>query len=96
MKATTDWNLKMQDKKLKTVTGVVVSSSGDKSIKVAIDYKVKHPKYGKYVKRRTKLGVHDEHNQAGAGDVVELAQCRPYSKIKSWRLVKVLEKAVQE
>jgi small subunit ribosomal protein S17 len=96
MKATTDWNLKMQDKKLKTVTGVVVSSSGDKSIKVAIDYKVKHPKYGKYVKRRTKLGVHDEHNQAGAGDVVELAQCRPYSKTKSWRLVKVLEKAVQE
>jgi small subunit ribosomal protein S17 len=96
MKATTDWNLKMQDKKLKTVTGVVLSSSGDKSIKVAIDYKVKHPKYGKYVKRRTKLGVHDEHNQAGAGDVVELAQCRPYSKTKSWRLVKVLEKAVQE
>jgi small subunit ribosomal protein S17 len=96
MKATTDWNLKMQDKKLKTVTGVVMSSSGDKSIKVAIDYKVKHPKYGKYVKRRTKLGVHDEHNQAGAGDVVELAQCRPYSKTKSWRLVKVLEKAVQE
>jgi small subunit ribosomal protein S17 len=96
MKATTDWNLKMQDKKLKTVTGVVVSSSGDKSIKVAIDYKVKHPKYGKYIKRRTKLGVHDEHNQAGAGDVVELTQCRPYSKTKSWRLVKVLEKAVQE
>jgi small subunit ribosomal protein S17 len=96
MKVTTDWNLKMQDKKLKTVTGVVVSSSGDKSIKVAIDYKVKHPKYGKYVKRRTKLGVHDEHNQAGAGDVVELAQSRPYSKTKSWRLVKVLEKAVQE
>ena len=96
MKVTIDWNLKMQDKKLKTVTGVVVSSSGDKSIKVAIDYKVKHPKYGKYVKRRTKLGVHDEHNQAGAGDVVELAQCRPYSKTKSWRLVKVLEKAVQE
>ena len=96
MKATTDWNLKMQDKKLKTVTGVVVSSSGDKSIKVAIDYKVKHPKYGKYVKRRTKLGVHDEHNQAGTGDVVELTQCRPYSKTKSWRLIKVLEKAVQE
>jgi small subunit ribosomal protein S17 len=96
MKATTDWNLKMQDKKLKTVTGVVVSSSGDKSIKVAIDYKVKHPKYGKYVKRRTKLGVHDEQNQAATGDVVELAQCRPYSKTKSWRLVKVLEKAVQE
>jgi small subunit ribosomal protein S17 len=85
----------MQDKKLKTVTGVVVSNSGDKSIKVSVDFKVKHPEYGKYVKRRTKFGVHDEHNQAGVGDVVEVAECRPHSKTKSWRLVKVLEKAVQ-
>jgi small subunit ribosomal protein S17 len=85
----------MQDKKIKTVTGVVVSESGSKSIKVAIDYKVKHPKYGKYVKRRTKLGVHDEHNQAGVGDVVEVAECRPRSKSKSWRLVKVVQKAVR-
>jgi len=83
----------MQDKKLKTVTAVVVASSGDKSIKVAIDYKIKHPKYGKFVKRRTTLGVHDKHNQAGVGDVVEVAECRPYSKTKSWRLVKVLEKS---
>jgi len=86
----------MQERKLKTVTGVVISNSGDKSIKVAIDFKVRHPKYGKYVKRRTKLGVHDEHNQAGAGDVVEVAECRPYSKTKSWRLVKVVERAVQQ
>ncbi len=86
----------MQDKKLKTVTGVVVSNSGDKSIKVAIDFKVKHPEYGKYVKRRTKLGVHDEHNQAGLGDVVEVAECRPYSKTKSWRVVRVVEKATRE
>jgi small subunit ribosomal protein S17 len=86
----------MQDKKLKIVTGVVVSNSGDKSIKVAIDFKVKHPEYGKYVKRRTKLGVHDEHNQAGLGDVVEVAECRPYSKTKSWRVVRVLQKAAQE
>ncbi len=82
--------------KLKTMTGVVISRSGDKSIKVAIDFKVKHPKYGKYVKRRTKLGVHDEHNSCGVGDVVEVAQCRPYSKTKSWRLVRVVEKAVQQ
>ena len=81
---------------MKTVTGVVISNSGDKSIKVAIDFKVRHPKYGKYVKRRTKFGVHDEHNQAGAGDVVEVAECRPYSKTKSWRLVKVVERAVQQ
>ena len=85
----------MQDRKLKTVTGVVISNSGNKSIKVAIDFKVKHPKYGKYVKRRTKLGVHDEHNQAGLGDLVEVTQCRPYSKTKSWRLLRVVEKAVQ-
>ena len=86
----------MQEQKLKTVTGVVISNSGDKSIKIAVDFKVRHPKYGKYIKRRTKLGVHDEHNKAGVGDVVEVTQCRPYSKTKSWRLVRVLEKVVQE
>ena len=86
----------MQALKSKTVTAVVISNSGDKSIKVAIDFKVKHPKYGKYIKRRTKLAVHDERNQANVGDVVEVAQCRPYSKTKSWRLVRVVEKAVQE
>lgn len=86
----------MQDKKLKTVTGVVISNSGDKSIKIAIDFKVRHSQYGKYIKRRTKLAVHDEHNQAGVGDVVEVVECRPYSKTKSWRFVKVLEKAVKQ
>lgn len=85
----------MQEKKLKTVTVVVISDSGDKSLKAAIDYKVKHPRYGKYVKRRTTLGVHDEHNRADVGDVIEIAQCRPYSKTKQWRLVRVVEKAVQ-
>ena len=88
-------NSKMQDRKLKTLTGVVISNSGDKSVKIAIDFKVRHPKYGKYVKRRTKLGVHDEHNQAGTGDVVEIAECRPHSKTKNWRLVRVVEKADQ-
>jgi len=86
----------MQDRKLKTLTGVVISNSGDKSIRVVVDFKVRHPKYGKYIKRRTKLGVHDENNKAGVGDVVEVAQCRPYSKTKSWRLVRVVEKVVQE
>jgi small subunit ribosomal protein S17 len=86
----------MQERKTyKTMTGVVVSSSGNKSIKVAIDFKIRHPKYGKYIKRRTKLGVHDEHNQAGLGDQVEVAECRPYSKTKSWRVVRVVEKSVQ-
>jgi len=86
----------MQVRKLKSLTGVVISNSGNKSIKVVVDFKVRHPKYGKYMKRRTKLGVHDEHNQAGVGDVVEVVECRPYSKTKSWRLVRVVEKVVQE
>ena len=83
----------MQDQKLKTITGVVTNHSGNKSVKVAIDYKVRHPKYGKYIRRRTKLSVHDEHNVSGVGDVIEIAECRPHSKTKSWRLVKVLQKA---
>jgi len=82
----------MQDQKLKTLTGVVLSKSGNKSVKAALDYKVRHPKYGKYIKRRTKIGVHDEHNQSGVGDVIEIAECRPRSKTKSWRLVKVVKK----
>ncbi len=80
----------------KTKSGVVVSKSGDKSITVQIDFKVKHPMYGKYMRRRTKLGVHDEQNVAGVGDTVEILECRPISKRKSWRLVNVLKKAVIE
>jgi small subunit ribosomal protein S17 len=83
----------MQDRTLKTLTGVVISKSGNKSVKVALDYKVRHPKYGKYIRRRTKIGVHDEHNLSGVGDVIEIAECRPRSKTKSWRLVKVVAKA---
>ncbi len=85
----------MQESKIKTLTAAVVSKSGDKSVTVAIDYKVKHPKYGKYMKRRTKLAVHDEHNQSGVGDIVEIAQCRPCSKRKSWRLLKIVQKVEQ-
>ena len=83
-------------KEQKTKRAVVISKSGDKSIKVQIDYKVKHPMYGKYIKRRTRLGVHDESNVAGVGDVVEIVECRPISKTKNWRLVKVLEKGIIE
>jgi small subunit ribosomal protein S17 len=85
----------METQKIKTLTGVVTSNSGKKSIRVTIDYKVKHPKYGKYIRRRTKLAVHDERNECGAGDVVEITESRPYSKTKSWRVVRVLQKAVQ-
>ena len=86
----------MQEHKTKTLTGAVVSKSGDKSIKITIDYKVKHPKYGKYMKRNTSLIVHDEHNKANIGDVVEIAECRPYSKTKSWRLVNIIAKKATE
>ena len=85
----------MQNQKLKTLTATVVGKSGNNSVKVSIDFKVKHPKYGKYIKRRTKLAVHDEHNQSGVGDLIEIVESRPYSKTKSWRLVRILEKASQ-
>jgi len=85
----------MERAKIKTLTGTVTSTSGAKSIRVTIDYKVRHPKYNKYIRRRTKLAVHDEQNQGGLGDVVEITECRPMSKTKSWRLVRVVQKAVQ-
>jgi small subunit ribosomal protein S17 len=81
--------------KIKTLTGLVTSRSGHKSIRVTIDYKVKHPKYNKFIRRRTRLAVHDERNQCGVGDTVEIAESRPYSKTKSWRVVQVTQKAVQ-
>ena len=85
----------MEDKTIKNVKrAVVVSKSGDKSITVQIDYKVKHPMYGKYIKRRTKLGVHDENNVAGIGDTVDIVECRPISKSKNFRLVSVIKKGI--
>jgi len=82
-------------KKIKTLTGTVSSKSGIKSLRVTIDYRVKHPKYGKYIRRRTKLAVHDELNQCAVGDVVEITESRPYSKTKSWRVLRVLQKGAQ-
>lgn len=83
----------MEEKKQKIVRGVVISDSGDKSIKVQVDYKVKHPRYGKYINRRTKLGVHDEENAAGVGDTVDIVESRPFSKTINWQLVNVVSKA---
>ena len=82
-------------KKKKTLTGLVTSKSGDKSIRVTIGYKVKHPKYNKYIRRRTRLAVHDELNLCGVGDTVQITESRPYSKTKSWRVVQVTQKAMQ-
>jgi len=75
----------------KTLTGVVVSRSGDKTIKVAYLYKTPHPLYGKEVKRRTMLHAHDEANACKAGDTVEITQTRPLSKLKRWRVVRVVD-----
>ncbi len=80
----------------KTERGVVVSRSGDKSIRVIIEWMTRHPKYGKYIRRTTKLGVHDENNIAGVGDKVEITECRPMSKTKSWRVLRVVEKAAEK
>lgn len=73
--------------------GKVVSNKMQKSITVAVDRKVKHPIYGKFVNRTTKLMAHDESNTAGIGDTVRIMETRPLSKNKRWRLVEVLEKA---
>ena len=73
--------------------GIVESDKRDKSRKVAIHFSVKHPKYGKYVRRRTMLQVHDEQNISHRGDKVEVAECRPISKTKSWVVLRVLKHA---
>ncbi|MCZ6445538.1 MAG: 30S ribosomal protein S17 [Planctomycetota bacterium] len=73
--------------------GVVESDAREKTRKVAIHYTVRHPKYGKYIRRRTMLHVHDEANVSKKGDRVEIAECRPISKEKSWVLVRVVKSA---
>lgn len=73
--------------------GVVESDKRDKTRKVVINYLAMHPKYGKYVRKRTVLHVHDEDNASRKGDRVEVAPCRPHSKTKRWRLVRVVESA---
>ena len=77
----------------KTKTGVVSSDKMDKTITVAVERKVKHPIYGKFVKKTTKFHAHDDNNVAKPGDVVKIMETRPLSKTKRWRLVEVIEKA---
>lgn len=72
--------------------GVVTSTKGDKTVHVIINNLVKHEKYGKYIRRRTKLAVHDPSNDAKIGDVVEILPCRRMSKTKSWRLARVVRR----
>ena len=78
-----------------TLTGRVVSNKMDKTIAVAIERLVKHPSYGKYVRRTTKLLAHDENNECQEGDMVSIAPCRPLSRRKSWKLVRVVERGAR-
>lgn len=78
----------------RTLQGRVVSNKMEKSIVAVIERTVKHPIYGKFIKRTTKLHVHDENNECSIGDLVEICECRPLSKTKSWSLVRVVEKAI--
>ncbi len=76
----------------KTRIGVVRSSKMDKTITVAVERKVKHPIYGKFVKKTTRFHAHDEKNECAVGDVVRIMETRPLSKTKRWRLVEIVEK----
>ena len=77
---------------LRTRQGVVAQSGANKTIRVLINYQTKHPKYGKYITRRTSLQAHDEANEARIGDTVEIAECRPLSKNKHHRLVRIVQR----
>ncbi len=81
-----------EGKVVRSKTGRVVSNKMNQTITVLVERKVKHPLYGKYIRRSTKLHVHDETNQCNEGDLVSIAECKPISKTKSWSLVEVLEK----
>jgi small subunit ribosomal protein S17 len=78
---------------VRTLTGRVVSNKMDKTVAVAIERLVKHEKYGKYVRRTTKLLAHDEKNECKEGDLVDITPCRPLSRRKSWKLLRVIERA---
>ncbi|MBR9868778.1 30S ribosomal protein S17 [uncultured Amphritea sp.] len=83
------------EKRTRTVTGKVISNKADKTITVLVERKEKHPIYGKFVTRSTKLHAHDEQNECQMGDTVTVAESRPLSKSKSWTLVKIEEQAVK-
>ncbi len=82
-----------EETRIRTLTGRVISDKMNKSITVLVERKVKHPLYKQYVRRSTKVHVHDENNECRTGDVVDIEECRPLSKSKSWRLHKVVTRA---
>ena len=82
------------EQKIRTLQGKVVSNKMDKSIVVLTERRVKHPLYGKFVSKSTKIHAHDENNDCSIGDVVTIRECRPVSKTKSWTLVEVVERSI--
>jgi len=85
---------KASDKKSRrTVIGRVVSNKMDKSVSVAIERLIKHPKYGKYIRRTSKVMAHDANNECNEGDRVAISECRPISKNKSWQVVNIIERS---
>ena len=82
-----------EPKAKRTITGKVVSNKMNKTVAVSVERKVKHPMYGKYVRKTAKYLAHDEENACNEGDIVTIAECRPLSKNKSWRLVEIVERA---
>jgi len=77
----------------RTRVGRVVSDKADKTVTVMLERQVKHPLYGKYIKRSTKVHAHDQDNNCGQGDLVKISECRPLSKTKSWLVVEIMERA---
>jgi len=86
----------ISEKQKRTVEGLVISAKRDKTITVKVDWSRRHPKYGKVMRRSTKYHVHDPLNTASMGDTVQIQECRPISKTKSWVLVKILEKTTEQ
>ena len=86
----------MSEKALRIQTGSVVSDKMDKTISVSISRLIKHPVYGKYIRRTTKVLAHDADNACNKGDVVSIVECKPYSKRTTWRVVEILERAEVE
>ena len=86
-------NEKATGASVRTLTGRVVSTKMEKTVAVAIERLVKHDKYGKYIRRTTKLLAHDENKECKEGDLVDITPCRPLSRRKSWKLLRVVERA---
>lgn len=88
-----DQHMPLKHESNRTAVGRVISNAMDKTITILVERRVKHPLYGKFMRRSSKLHAHDGDNECNAGDLVRVEQCRPLSKTKCWRLVKVVEKA---